>query len=116
VQLNAPNTFGTWLKNKRLEHHMTQEDFIQQLKDQFGKSFGRSTISGWESGEGNAPIHDRRFVDALAKIFNVRVLDVLIGSGYNIVNEVTLTDKEAVILEAYRRGDFKEAMRLFARD
>jgi transcriptional regulator with XRE-family HTH domain len=114
--LNAPNTFGTWLRDKRQEHQMTQEDFIKQLKQEYKKSFARSTVSGWESGEGNAPIHDRSFVDALARIFNVRVLDVLVGSGYNIVNEVTLTDKEAVILEAYRRGDFKEAMRLFARD
>lgn len=115
-ELNVPNTLGAWIRNKRLERHMTQDEFILGLAEQYGKSFARSSVSAWENGKDNAPIHDKDFVNALAHIFNVRVLDVLAGVGYNVAEEVTLTDKEAVILEAYRRGDFKKAMQLLIRD
>lgn len=114
--MSAPNTLGVWMKEKRQDLEMTQEEFIAALTREYGKTFARSTVSSWEHGKDNAPIHDREFVSALARIFRVRDVDVLAGAGYNVAHEVTLTDKEAVILDAYRRGDFKKAMQLLIRD
>lgn len=107
---------------------MTQEEFAAELKRYYtrpvkegkkgeeDKGISKSTVSSWEKGLKTPPMHDPEFVDAIAKVFDVRVLDVLAGAGYDVIEEVELTDKEAIILEAYRRGDFKRAMQLFARD
>lgn len=108
-------SLGTYIKEKRQESGMSQKDLAEHLAG-YGFRYNSSTIGWWERELTHAPTHDPKFFEAVAKIFNVRTVDVLAGAGYDVVEEVTLTDKEAIILDAYRRGDFKEAMRLFARD
>lgn len=108
-------SLGTYIREKRLEAGLSQKDLAERLSG-YGYEYNSSTIGWWERELTHAPTHDPKFFEAIANIFNVRVLDVLAGAGYKVGEEVELTDKEAIILEAYRRGDFKKAMQLFARD
>jgi transcriptional regulator with XRE-family HTH domain len=74
---------GTWIKDRRKQIHITQEDLTARLQmEGFGVTPG--SISNWENGRYMPPIDDPLFVKALAKALKMTVSAVLSAAGYEI--------------------------------
>lgn len=106
------NTLGKWIRQKRQDKHLTLEEFLEELKVYY-KAVGRSTLSAWENGETNPPIHDNEFAEALARIFSVSVADVLKGAGFELgAAYEELDEQRRRLLEAYDSGDLERLVRV----
>jgi transcriptional regulator with XRE-family HTH domain len=107
------NSFGAWIRQTRDEKHMTRDELIEALKG-YGKTVAPSTLTSWEKGDVNAPIHDSEFVEVIAKVFGVSVADVLRGSGYDLgpAYEAELDEQRRILLEAYDNGDLERLVRM----
>lgn len=102
------NQMGSWIRTMRERHNKTQEELMADLKREY-KVVAKSTLSTWENETANPPIHDNAFVEAVAKIFNVTVAEVLKGSGYKLgqAYESELDEGRRLLLEAYDSGDLE---------
>lgn len=98
-----------WLKRKREELHLSQEELANSLQLR-GLDISRATISHWEMGKYAPPYDNPDFVNALAGILNMSVIEILAAAGYKLAIE-GLSEKERRIVEAVRRGDKVEAVK-----
>jgi transcriptional regulator with XRE-family HTH domain len=104
---------GLWLRTMRERHNKTQEELLADFKREY-KPVAKSTLSTWENETANAPIHDNLFIEAVARIFNVSVADVLKGSGYDLgpAYQNELDEQRRILLEAFDSGDLAKLVRI----
>lgn len=107
------NTMGNWIRTMREYQNKTQEELLADLKREY-KPVAKSTLSAWETETANPPLQDNAFVEAIARIFNVTVAEVLKGSGYNLgkAYESELDEQRRILLEAYDNGDLERMVRI----
>lgn len=104
-------SLGKWIQTQRKREGLSQEALAVLLKE-YGQDFSPSTISWWERGQTNPPVHDVAFIHALSEIFRTTEADVLRGAGYNIPFPDNLDERQKNLLAAYERGDLQEMMRI----
>jgi transcriptional regulator with XRE-family HTH domain len=105
------NRFGAWIREQRDSRQMTREDLIAALKG-YGKTVAPSTLTTWEQGGSNAPIHDNEFVEAIARIFGLPVVEVFRGAGYAVDAYPELDEARQLILAAFDSGDLGRLVRV----
>lgn len=106
------NNFGAWIRQMRDGRNITREELVQALKER-GKPVAPSTLTSWEKGDVNAPIHDNQFVEVIAQIFDVSVAEVLKGAGFDLGAAYEgLDEPRRRLLEAYDSGDLERLVRL----
>jgi transcriptional regulator with XRE-family HTH domain len=66
---------------------LTQDKLAEQLADQ-GFSYTPGAIGHWERGRYNAPLEDKSFRLALAKVLKVTEAELLTAAGYTVSNEM----------------------------
>lgn len=86
-----------WLKTKRKELHLSQEELAARLQVK-GIDVTSGAISHWENERYNPPLEDPAFRKALAEILRIDVKTLLLIAGY----EVTEIDHS----EAAKRAAF----------
>lgn len=104
-------SLGKWIRTQRKREGHSQESLAALLKER-GQDFSPSTISWWEQGRTNPPVHDVTFIRALAEVFNTTDAEVLRGAGYDLPFPDNLDERQQKLLAAYERGDLQEIMRI----
>lgn len=105
---------STWLKDRRLELRLSQEDMLARLQLE-GLDISRSMISHWENGRYNLPLSDVHAMRAIARTLQVSVADLLIAMGYDTTEantQMKLSAREHQAIAAWRRGDVTEAVKI----
>lgn len=106
-------TIGEFIKARRSHLQLTQRDLLQRLKQQ-GVDYSISTIGWWENDRTVPPIQDVTFVNALCEALEVR--NDVFFAALGMIDPGTLNQKltpiERRILDAFRRGDFEDMMRI----
>lgn len=72
-----------WLRERREELGLNQEEFAAQLQV-LGVDITRGSISNWETGKHAAPFDDREFRAALSRVLKLPVREILKRAGYEI--------------------------------
>lgn len=98
-----------WLKQRRTDLHLSQEELATLLQLR-GLDISRATVSHWEMGKYPPPFDNAVFVNALAGILKLSVIEVLAHAGYDLAIE-GLSETERHIIDAVRRGDKVEAIK-----
>lgn len=106
---------GEFIREARKAQKLTQKDLLDELAKR-GIEYHVSTIGWWETGRTNPPVHDPNFVNTLAEILDVPPDEIFRAAGYNVTVDGPRNERESRLLAAFRRGDFKELMRIAAED
>jgi len=72
-----------WLRQSRERLNLTQDEIAARLQ-LAGFDFTRGTISHWENGRHELPMHDSLFRQALAEALRLDVRTMLRLAGYEI--------------------------------
>lgn len=72
-----------YIYRRRGELELSQEELTARLQTE-GFNISRSTLSNWENGKFQPPLHDPEFRKALAKSLRLSVRDLLLVAGYEI--------------------------------
>jgi transcriptional regulator with XRE-family HTH domain len=72
-----------WIRDRREQLRMTIDELVAKLELE-GVSYTAGSVGHWESGRRNPPMHDRKFVRALASALKLDVPTVLRLSGFEI--------------------------------
>lgn len=107
---------GSWLRERREFLDLSQEDIAAQLQT-MGFEVSRSMVSHWENDRYHLPLNDVRFMKAIAKVFRISLIDLLAAVGYDLAEpdiQMALSWKERQAIEAWRRGDRVEAIRIIS--
>lgn len=103
-------TVGELIKHRRDLLGLTRKDLSARLAS-YGVQYSTSAIAWWEGNRTNPPMHDRNFIEAMAKALDMSVAEFLSFLGLVDV-DLDLSEDEKSLLEAYRSGDFQQAMRI----
>lgn len=79
---------NNWLRQRREQLHLNQEDVAARLQ-LAGFDIGRGAISHWEVGRTKPPFDDPEFTKALASVLKLSVNSVLKQAGYEIVTDLS---------------------------
>lgn len=107
---------GSWLRQRREYLNLSQKELTAQLQT-MGFEVSQSMVSHWENGRYNLPLDDVSFMKAIAKVYRVGLVDLLMSVGYDLSEadvQMTLSWKERQAIEAWRRGDRVEAIRIIS--
>ena len=74
---------GNWLRQRREQLHLSQEDVISKLQ-LLGINVSRSSLSNWENNKFNPPLEDTEFRNALAQVLMLSMSELLTNAGYEI--------------------------------
>jgi transcriptional regulator with XRE-family HTH domain len=105
---------GEWLRQRRESLDLSQKDITAQLQTR-GCEVSQSMVSHWENGRYNLPLSDVPFMKAIAKVYRVSLIDLLMAVGYDLSDTdvpMTLSWKERQAIEAWRRGDREGAIKI----
>jgi transcriptional regulator with XRE-family HTH domain len=105
-------TVGELIKHRRDTLGLTRKDLSARLAS-YGVQYSVSAIAWWEGNRTNPPMHDRNFIEAMAKALDMTISEFLNFLGL-VDADVDLSDDEKSLLEAYRSGDFQQAMRILS--
>lgn len=72
-----------WLRQRREELNLNQEEMTARLQIE-GVEVTRSTLSHWETGRYNMPMHEENFRRALVTALRLSEREILKRSGYDI--------------------------------
>lgn len=72
-----------WLRQRREQLHLSQEDVISKLQLQ-GINVSRSSLSNWENQKFNPPLEETEFRNAIAQVLSMSVSELLTMAGYEI--------------------------------
>lgn len=75
-----------WLKSRREAIELKQDELAAKLQ-LAGFDVSRATISHWETGRHEPPMHDSGFRQALAKALRLNVPTMLRMAGYEVTSE-----------------------------
>lgn len=103
-------TVGELIKHRRDSLGLTRKDLSARLAS-YGVQYSISAIAWWEGNRTNPPMHDRSFIEAMAKALDMSVSEFLGFLGLVDI-DLNLSDDEKSLLEAYRSGDLQQAMRI----
>lgn len=104
---------GTFITARRKKLGLTRQDLIARLSSH-GVRYSTSALAWWETGRTNPPMHDRQFIEALAKALDMSIDSFLESIGLVDLDVSTLTLNERALLNAYRAGDLQEVIRILA--
>ena len=107
------NGIGSYIRSRRNALEITQEELASRLA-QRGHKFAKSTIGWWETDRSVPPIHESKFMTALADSLDVSLSALIEGIGmYNSkVAADDLSPTEEELISAYRLGDVEKVMRI----
>ena len=104
---------GHYIRTRRNVLDITQQDLADRLAER-GHKFAKSTIGWWETGRSVPPIHESKFMSALAASLEVTLSALVEGIGmYDFeVESDALSPNEEELIAAYRLGDVEKVMRI----
>ncbi len=73
----------SWIRERRGELHITQEELAARLQ-LAGLDVTRATVSHWENGRHALPLENPIYAKAIADALKLSVRDVLILAGYDV--------------------------------
>ena len=76
-------TDANWLATRREELGLSQEELANRVQ-MAGFTVSRASLSNWENGKANPPLHDPRFRTALADALRVSRRKLLELAGYEV--------------------------------
>lgn len=82
-----------WLKNRREAIDLRQDELAAKLQIE-GFDVSRATISNWETGRHEPPMHDPEFRHALARSLRLNVRTMLKLAGYEVTEQPHSTTAE----------------------
>lgn len=106
-------TVGELLKSRRDALGLSRRDLSERLES-YGVKYSTSAIAWWEGNRTNPPMHDRNFMEALAKALDMSLTAFLEFLGMVDLDVSSLSEDERLLLEAYRSGDLQKAMRILS--
>lgn len=92
---------------------ITQQDLADRLAER-GHKFAKSTIGWWETDRSVPPIHESKFMSALAASLEITLSALVEGVGIydSEVESADLSPSEEELIAAYRLGDVEKVMRI----
>jgi transcriptional regulator with XRE-family HTH domain len=104
---------GQYIRSRRNALDITQEDLATRLAER-GHKFAKSTIGWWETDRSIPPIHESKFMAALAASLEVSLSALIEGLGIydDKIEANDLSPSEAELIAAYRSGDVEKVMRI----
>lgn len=108
-------SIAQFIKDMRKRQDLSQKDLAEHLTSR-GFEYATSTIGWWETDRAIPPIKDAGFVNALADILHVQPAEIYLAAGYDMAIDGPRNERESRLLAAFRRGDFKELMRIAGED
>lgn len=104
---------GHYIRTRRNVLDITQQDLADRLAER-GHKFAKSTIGWWETDRSVPPIHESKFMSALAASLEVTLSALVEGTGmYDFeVESDALSPNEEELIAAYRLGDVEKVMRI----
>ncbi len=104
---------GQYIRSRRNALDITQEDLAARLAGH-GHKFAKSTIGWWETDRSIPPIHESKFMVALAASLEVPLSSLIEGIGMydSDVTSASLSPTEEELIAAYRLGDVEKVMRI----
>ena len=80
----ATQTFGDYLRTKRESRMLRQQDVLDSLAERGLRKYAHTAIIHWEKNRTLPPIHDPKFVKALADILDVTEAEILNAAGFSL--------------------------------
>jgi transcriptional regulator with XRE-family HTH domain len=104
---------GHYIRTKRNALDITQEELATRLAEH-GHKFAKSTVGWWETERSVPPIHEPKFMTALAASQEVSLSALIEGIGMydSKVDKVDLSPTGEELISAYRSGDVEKVMRI----
>lgn len=84
---------ANWISKRRDELGINQEELAARLQTS-GFDISRSTLSHWENGRYNPPLHDPIFRKALADALRMNARTMLKAAGYEVADSSHSEDAE----------------------
>lgn len=102
-----------WLKRRREELRLTQEDLARNLQLE-GVSISRATIGHWETDRYEPPLHNEDLRKALAKILNLTPGELLQLAGFEVLNSTfsSAGQKAATLVDKMSPEEQQKALRI----
>lgn len=91
------NKKSGWIKDRRIELGLNQDELTARLQT-LGIDVTRATVSHWENGRYQPPMHDAEFRKSLAIALRMSIKAMLIQAGYEVADT---THSEAAERAAY---------------
>lgn len=105
--------FGEWIKKRREHLGLSQEELVARLQLN-GLDVARSTVSSWEIGKHVTPLDSLIAVRAIAQSLEMSLGEIMGELGY-LLPDQSLDPAERAVINALRRGDKLEAIRLISK-
>lgn len=104
---------GHYIRSRRNALDITQQDLADRLAER-GHKFAKSTIGWWETNRSVPPIHESKFMAALAASLEIDLSSLIEGIGMydSKVASSDLSPSEEELVTAYRNGDVEKVMRI----
>lgn len=112
-ELEMVQRTNDWIRQRREALKLSQDDLAARLQIA-GLDVTRAAVSHWENGRYSSPLDTAIAIKALADALEVTIGELLAQIGYEANGE--LTSKERQVINALRRGDKIEAIRLISNE
>lgn len=101
-----------WIRDRRKELKMSQDELAQQLQ-LLGVDVTRGSVGHWETGHARPPLDNPEFVAAFSKALRLDINTILRNAGYSVITEHSIHGEQAAILVDQLPEDKKQlAIRL----